>query len=379
MRILVVDDTPHILQDLKEALEESNCDVKTASSIEEAQEEISKHEFDYAIIDLKLDFTGYGGLEVFKFAKQQQPNLKPIILSGYAFQRVKEQLKKQSQSTSQGEEANRILDEIEHHYIYKGGKRNYIDVVLESLGVEDTTSPWYGDYHALLIAVQSYEHSSITKLEYPIADTERLKSILARHYIFDETRIKVLKDPTRQEILAELFNLSEELTSKDNLLIFYAGHGCWNDSRQQGYWLPRDATEDNPANWISNGDIRDYVQGIKTQHTLLIADACFGGAIFKTRSAPTGSKTIKEKYRTQSRRAMTSGDAIQTVPDRSIFLDYLIDHLENSQDQYLYAEKLFVKICDAFIYSNLTEQNPVYGKIQRTGDKVGGDFIFIKR
>lgn len=375
MKVLIVDDEEHIRKKLGAALEAKGCDISDASSVGDARKLLSDSKFDYAIIDMKLDVTSeYGGIEIFRLAKQSAVN--SIILSAYSFEEVTEQLKRQSSSNR---EAEKTLREIESNYIDKASEINYIEAVINRLGIEDAPSTWYGKYYALLIAVQDYGKSGISNLNYPINDAEKLCNILNKYYNFNENSTNILRNPTRQEILMELYEVGKKLTSKDNLLIFYAGHGCWDKDREQGYWLPRNSAYDNPSNWVSNGDLRDFIRGIKTQHTLLISDACFSGAIFKSRSTSDFSKTIQEKYRTPSRRAITSSDAVQTVPDQSIFLDYLVDILRNSSGQYLYSEKLYVSICDRFVSNNLSEQNPVYGRIENTGDKIGGDFVFVRR
>jgi hypothetical protein len=95
---------------------------------------------------------------------------------------------------------------------------------------------------------------------------------------------------------------------KDNLLIFYAGHGFWDDKGKVGYWFPSDASRNNTVNWFRNSTLRDFIGSIQTRHTILIADSCFSGAIFKTRiafsDAPQG---IEKLYELPSRKAMTSG------------------------------------------------------------------------
>ena len=229
----------------------------------------------------------------------------------------------------------------------------------------------------MLIAVQNYQDSKLN-LNYPITDAKRFQRVLTDNYIFDESNIELLLDPSREKVLEQLFNLSNKLSSKDNLLIFYAGHGTWIDTRKQGYWLPHDA-HSSPTNWISNSDIRDSISGIDTQHTLLISDACFSGAIFRPRDLSPSPDIIQEKYNKRSRRAITSSDATRRVPDCSIFLEHLINRLIENQKQFLYAERLYVEIYDSFIEDNVSDQNPVYGIIQRAGDKIGGDFIFVKK
>ena len=374
MNILIVDNEAHIRENLGNELIEEGHDVSLSSNIEEAKEQIFSCEFDCAIIDMELDFTSrYGGLDIFIFAKEIRPNMKTIILSGYSQEILKEHLEKDEKSNSN------LLNQIENCYIYKGDERNYIDLVFEKLGIKDSISSWYGNYHALLIGIQKYNDKKISDLQYPINDAIKLKNILNKYYYFDDRNLKILKNPNRHEILNELFSLSKKLTEKDNLLIFYAGHGDWSRDREQGYWIPCDGEKKNPNNWISNGDIRDFLRAIKTQHTFIISDACFSGAIFKTKSLENTPKTIREKYNIKSRRAISSGDDKQSVPDRSIFLDYLINSLKINQNKYLYAQKLFTDVCDACIYENKTDQNPVYGSIANIGDEIGGDFIFVKK
>lgn len=373
MRVLIVDDEEHILRDLGDALRDSNCVVSAASTIEKAQSFISKNKYDYIVIDLNLDVrSSFGGIEVYKYSRLH--NMKPIILSGYSFEQVEEQLK-----TAIGpDEDDALLAEISANYIYKGGELSYIEAVLKKLGIEQAeVLDWYGNYHACLMAVQNYKHG-ISSLQYPFQDTEKLRKILVAHYNFPGENIQILRDPSRRDIISKLCQYSNELTSEDNLLIFYAGHGNWDGCREQGYWLPSDAEINNPSNWISNADVRDLIRAIKTQHTLVISDACFSGAILRTRSASIGSKTIQEKYLIKSRRVLASGSPSQAVPDRSMFLDYLVKRLKENSTPYLYAEKLYTGICDEFVQLNLSAQNPVYGVIQFAGDEVGGDFIFVK-
>jgi len=236
-----------------------------------------------------------------------------------------------------------------------------------------------GEFHALIIAIQDYKDNGINKLKFPIEDAEKLKNVLLNKYIFEKENIYMLKNPTRREIFSALSNLERNLKWDDNLLVFYAGHGIFQENSQQGYWLPSDATKDNRADWISNSDIRDYIRSIKTKHTLLIADACFSGSIFQSRSAFADvTPDIKLAYKITSRKAMTSG-YVQEVPDKSVFIEYLIKRLDENQDKYLTSEILYTRFKSAVTNNSFNNQTPVYGTIQNAGDEGNGDFIFIKR
>jgi hypothetical protein len=235
------------------------------------------------------------------------------------------------------------------------------------------------NYHALFIAVEDYESKDIGKLDYAISDARRLRDILVSNYTFEKENTILLENPDRRVIYKTLQGLRSKLTEKDNLLIFYAGHGYWLDDMKQGFWLPRDASGINdPSDWIPNSNIRDYIKAIKAKHILLIADACFSGGMFKVRDAFPGRQVSIDKiYEQPSRKAITSG-SLKTVPDRSVFLEFLAKRLGENNEMYLDTQKLFISLREAVINNSPIHQTPLYGAIGETGDE-GGDFIFIKR
>lgn len=233
-----------------------------------------------------------------------------------------------------------------------------------------------GTYHALLIAVQDYADDSLQDLDKPIADARRLEQVLLERYQFDAANVTVVENPTESDVFAALQTLGEAAGPDDSVLVFYAGHGTWNEQISQGYWLPADASSGNPAQWISNGDIRDLILGLGAKHTLLISDACFSGGLFKTRSAFTGAdRAVQELHRLASRKAMTSG-TLTEVPDESVFLKYLLDRLETSTSQWTTADALFADFRQAVI--NNSPNTPQYGVIFEAGDE-GGEFVFVRK
>lgn len=233
-----------------------------------------------------------------------------------------------------------------------------------------------GNYYALLIAINDYKDPLINSLDKPISDAQRLFDILVSEYMFEKTNVTFLKNPTREQIISSLDRLEKELTKEDNLIIFYAGHGYWNNITQKGYWLAADASKQNTANWIGNSTISDYIRSIPCRHTLLVADACFSGSIFKTRAAFSGmDKSSKRLYELTSRKAMTSG-TLTEVPDKSVFVEYMVKRLEDNQEKFLASEQLFFSFKPAVL--NNTENIPQFGVVANTGDE-GGDFIFIKK
>ena len=130
-------------------------------------------------------------------------------------------------------------------------------------------------YYGLIIGVNNYEDIMITSLDNPVQDAQKLYDVLTTGYTFDKENIQFIKDAKREDIIKSLDNLSRKMTPNDNLLIFYAGHGWWDPDANNGYWLPSDARRDSKTEWFRNSSLVDYLQEIKSKHTLLIADACF--------------------------------------------------------------------------------------------------------
>jgi hypothetical protein len=269
-------------------------------------------------------------------------------------------------------------------------KLNYIEKATQALAVDERmmaspravpTGPVIvksgGKHFALIIGVSAYQDNRLN-LDHPTKDARKLRELLLTLYSFTDSTTFLVIDPTRQKIISELFRLRKVIGSNDNLLIFYAGHGYWDEAAQQGYWWPSDATPNDPSNWLSNSDVREQIRSIKSGHTLLISDACFSGGIFKTRSANSirdAAMDIQVLYKMPSRRAITSG-TMTAVPDKSVFFDYLAKRLQENQERYFASQQLFDSFRLAVI--NNSAVVPQDGVIAETGDE-GGDFIFIRK
>jgi hypothetical protein len=231
-------------------------------------------------------------------------------------------------------------------------------------------------YYALILGANEYQDPQIPTLDGPVSDAAKLYLALTTHYTFNPENVVFVKNPTREQMINELDRLTRKVTKNDNLLVFYAGHGFWEPETDFGYWLPVDSKSDSRSNWFANSQIKDYVAAIKSKHTLLITDACFGGSIFRTRKTFEETSAAKNKLNDNpSRQAMTSG-ALTVVPDKSLFLEFLVKRLNDNTKSYLTSEELFSSFkTDVMNGSPVT---PMYGDIKDAGDE-GGDFIFVKK
>jgi hypothetical protein len=233
-----------------------------------------------------------------------------------------------------------------------------------------------GKFYALIIGVQDYDDPSINDLDNPIKDASALYDLITEEYTFEPEDVTFLQNPTKDDILDEFDNMRVKVEAEDNLLVFYAGHGHWDSDDELGFWLPSNAKPGKRRDWVSNSSVKDFVKSIDSKHTLLVTDACFGGSIFKTRKAfMDASLNVNKLYETISRKAMTSG-TLTEVPDKSVFMKYILKNLSNNEEKYFPSEHLFFKIKPAV--SNNSDNIPQFGVVQGSGDE-GGDFIFIKR
>lgn len=241
-------------------------------------------------------------------------------------------------------------------------------VISESIKDTNVT----GKFHAIIISENQYQDEKINDLNEPKNDADKLASTLISKYFFKKEDIIRLVDPTRGDILDAIDIKRKSLLPDDNLIIFYAGHGYWDENLKMGYWLPSDAKKESKSNWVSNTDLTIYLSAFKSNHILLISDACFSGGIFKSRSISDMDLSTRRLYEVKSRKAITSGN-LKEVPDVSIFMKFFLKELENNQNKFITSDQLFYKIRPN-IQSNSSTQ-PLYGVIHNTGDE-GGEFVF---
>ena len=109
------------------------------------------------------------------------------------------------------------------------------DLSVEAKKGLDTVLP-DAKYYALVIGNNNYKH--LQKLKTAVNDAKDVERILKSLYGFET---KLLIDAPRKEILTAVNDFRKKLSSKDNLLIYYAGHGEYDKTADRAYWLPVDA------------------------------------------------------------------------------------------------------------------------------------------
>ncbi len=237
----------------------------------------------------------------------------------------------------------------------------------------------FGAYHALVIGNNNYR--DLPKLKTAVNDARAVARLLTDDYDFST---KLLIDATRADVIAAMARMRAKLTANDNLLIYYAGHGVVDTITDQGYWLPVDAEEAVPTNWVSNNDITTMLRAIRAKHIMVVADSCYSGTL--VRAAPARMKTgrgravwVKRMVRKRGRTALVSG-GLEPVTDsgsggHSVFAAAFLAALRENRNV-IDGQTLYQTIKRPVVLN--ANQTPQYSDIRLAGHE-GGDFVFVRR
>ncbi|OFY68397.1 MAG: hypothetical protein A2V64_08420 [Bacteroidetes bacterium RBG_13_43_22] len=238
-----------------------------------------------------------------------------------------------------------------------------------------------GEYYGLIIGIDQYA-GEWPQLQNAVNDAKAVALTLSSKYTFHYLKTLYNKDATRDNILKEFEWLMQNVKSNDNVFIYYSGHGEYLQNMDKGFWVPSDAASKTISKYISNEDIRSFLSGINSKHTLLVTDACFSGDIFrgKTMTIPyeNSTKYYQKVYSLNSRKALTSG-GVEPVLDKgkeghSVFAYYFLQALTKNSEKYLDAGQVFESLKIPVV--NNSYQTPLYNPIRNSGDE-GGQFIFM--
>lgn len=235
----------------------------------------------------------------------------------------------------------------------------------------------FGRYHALIIGINKYQH--LPNLKTAVNDARAVAKVLGEEYGF---RTRLLINPIRREIVDALDEYREALEEKDNLLIYYAGHGWLDEEADRGYWLPVDAIPKRRSGWVSNATITDTLKALAAKHVMVVADSCYSGTL--VRGAAMGARKRNSDYWKRmaskwTRVAITSG-GLEPVADNGVgghspFAKAFIDTLRDN-DGVIDGTQLFSKMRRPVMLA--AKQTPQYSDVRGAGHD-GGDFLFVRK
>ena len=176
----------------------------------------------------------------------------------------------------------------------------------------------------------------------------------------------------------------------DQLFIFIAGHGAFNDDFREGYIIAKNSLKDDPevSTYLSHSQLRNIVDQIPCRHIFLVIDACFGGTFdekIARRGGPsspspyedaTNREFIYRKMQFVTRRFLTSGGK-EYVPDgrpgqNSPFVRRLLEALRSYG-----GGSGMLTTTTILSYVERVTPEPRYGEWGE--NQPGSDFIFVAK
>jgi hypothetical protein len=236
--------------------------------------------------------------------------------------------------------------------------------------------------YAILFATDKYDYWG--DLVNPIYDASTIAQQLKDLYNFE---VEVIENPTQEEVFIKLADYSQRsYRPQDQLFIFFAGHGYFDETFGEGFVVARNSLENDRAktSYISHSRLRAIINNISCEHILLTMDVCFGGTFDPVVAKQRGNENIlsnendflARKLSYKTRKYITSGgktyvsDGIQGK--HSPFAQLFLSALKNSggSDRILTLGEIKIAI------EKLIPE-------PRSGgfgdDNIASDFVFVSR
>lgn len=261
---------------------------------------------------------------------------------------------------------------------------SYKTVHVGSASLSDVKKLDRTDY-ALVFATDQYDNWP--DLVNPIHDSRTIAEELRRTYGY---KVEIVENATQETILKKLREyIEKKYKPLDQLFIFFAGHGNYDQTFSEGYLVPKEALTRDEAktSYLSYNRLRSVVNNIPCEHIFLTMDVCFGGTFDQKLASSRGmddgvyteksaAEFVTQKLMYKTRKFLTSGgkqyvsDGIpgQHSPFAKAFLEAL--RSKGGRDGIL----------------TLSEITPYVEKLKITpragefGDNApGSDFVFVSR
>ncbi len=237
-----------------------------------------------------------------------------------------------------------------------------------------------GKDYALFFAINDYDQWP--DLANPIAEVEAVVKDLRDLYGFET---EIVRNPDRTTILDKIEVYRQKTYASDGqLLVFFSGHGEFNEATKQGYFVPKNGLKKDVYgdSYIEYESLKRRITSLPCPHIMLALDACYSGTADEgvaMRGDPgtrpgDNAVTARERYissslQYKSRIMLTSGAKVRT-PDKSAFVAKFLEALRSQG-----GSDGLVNISELFGYLTTAVPKPIASTF---GDhEPGGEFLFI--
>ncbi|MFL6256710.1 MAG: caspase domain-containing protein [Pyrinomonadaceae bacterium] len=235
-------------------------------------------------------------------------------------------------------------------------------------------------FYALVIGNSNYRF--VSSLNTADEDAQAVGAVLRERYGFETT---VLLDADRQQLTSALNSFTRETDEQSNLLIYFAGHGSYDQESDKCYWLPVDARPGDKAGWVGADSVTAMTRDIPARHVLVVADSCYSGTIYRAAGAAVstavGRDQFIEKVAERKSRTLLAGGANEPVEDagvgHSVFAAALLRGLREMEPRSFTGAELFRDYVLESV-AGKASQTPEYSALKNSGHD-GGEFVFVRK
>lgn len=270
---------------------------------------------------------------------------------------------------------------LEAKTVNGGITKEYRNIKVGMDAIGDAVMADRKDY-ALLFGINKYDNWN--DLVNPVFDVQAIGKELEERYGF---QVEIVLDSEQDEVMTKLREYAQiNFKPQDQLLIFFAGHGQYDDVFGEGFLVAKNSLRNDVSknSYISHNRIRSNINNIPCEHIFLSMDVCFGGTfdpmLASSRSAAYELTNDKEylvrKLSKKTRKYLTSGskeyvsDGI--AGDHSPFARNMLEALKSNggEDRILILDEIKA-------YMERLKSTPRFGSFG--SDVNGSDFVFIAR
>lgn len=236
--------------------------------------------------------------------------------------------------------------------------------------------------YALIFATDTYDNWN--NLMNPIFDGRTIGRELQDNYGF---KTEVVENPTQEQILIKLREYAEkQYEPLDQLFIFIAGHGFYDDAFKEGFVVTKESLPSDPAktSYLAHSRIRSAINNNPCEHVFLVMDVCFGGTFDEdaaSRSIESAvyadasqSEIIIRKLQFKTRKYLTSGGK-EYVSDgiagkHSPFAKQFVEALKSRG-----GDDGILTLSELITFVEKLKTAPQFGRFG--SDKQGSEFVFV--
>ncbi|WP_413199465.1 caspase, EACC1-associated type [Nostoc piscinale] len=190
---------------------------------------------------------------------------------------------------------------------------------------------------ALLIGISEYHEPTLAPLPKAVEDVEAMRRVLENPEMGDFDDVTVLKNPKRQELEREIYNLYANRQKDDLVLLYFSGHGVTVENGD--FYFSTCETQKNqnkllPFTAVAATSVHRWMNESKSKRRVVILDCCFSGAFAKGLTAKdSGNIDLQQQLGGEGTAILTASTSTQYAfasdeLDLSIYTQYLVEGIE---------------------------------------------------